>query len=57
MQIIVNNHGLIIHKLRHKKGGRKHDYDIYKKNHSFTPKDVLNVYDPRYLGVEKDFQE
>jgi len=53
-QIMVNNHGLIIHKSGCKKG-RRHDYDIYKKNHSVTPKQVLNVFDLGYLGVEKDF--
>jgi hypothetical protein len=55
-QIMVNNHGLIIHKSGCKKG-RRHDYDIYKKNHSVTPKQVLNVFDLGYLGVEKDFPE
>ncbi len=55
-QLMVNNHGFIVHKLRYKKG-RKHDYDIYKKNHPITPKDVLNVFDLGYLGVQKDFHE
>ena len=55
-QLIVNNQGVVIHKLRYKKG-RKHDYEIYKKNHPVIPKDVLNVFDLGYLGVEKDFQE
>ena len=53
-QIMVNNHGIIIHKIGHKKG-RRHDYDIYKKNHPITPKEVVNVFDLGYLGVEKDF--
>ncbi len=53
---MVNNQGVIINKLRYKKG-RKHDYDIYKKNHPITPKDVLNVFDLGYQGVEKDFPE
>ncbi len=52
----INNRGFIVHKLRYKKG-RKHDYDIYKKNHPITPKDVLNVFDLGYLGVQKDFHE
>ena len=40
---MVNNHrGYILHKIRHKKG-RKHDYDIYKRNHPVTPKEVVNV--------------
>jgi hypothetical protein len=52
----VNNQGIIIYKLRYKKG-RKHDYDIYKKDHSVTPKEVVNTFDLGYLGVEKDFPE
>jgi hypothetical protein len=55
-QLVVNNQGYIIHKANHKKG-RRHDYDIYKKNHPVTPKQVLNVIDLGYLGVEKDFPE
>jgi hypothetical protein len=53
-QLMVNNQGTIIHKTNYKKGHR-HDYDIYKKNHPITPKDVLNVFDLGYLGVETDF--
>ena len=53
---MVNNHGIIIHKLGHKKGCR-HDYDIYKNNHPITPKDVVNVVYLGYLGIEKDFPE
>ncbi|MGN6347167.1 MAG: transposase family protein [Candidatus Nitrosocosmicus sp.] len=56
-QLIVNNQGIIILKTRYKKGGRKHDYDIYKENHPITPKNVLNVFDLGYLGVDKDFPE
>ena len=55
-QIMVNNQGLIIHKTGHKKG-RRHDYDIYKKNHPVTPKEVTNVFDLGYLGVGKDYPE
>jgi DDE superfamily endonuclease len=55
-QIMVNNRGFIIHKLDHKKG-RRHDYDIYKENHPVTPKQVVNVFDLGYLGIEKDFLE
>ena len=52
---MVNNRGFIVHKVGHKKG-RRHDYDIYKKNHPITPKDeVVNVFDLGYLGVENDF--
>ena len=53
---MVNNHGYIIHKTSHKKGSR-HDYDIYKNNHPVTPKQVVNVFDLGYLGVEKDFPD
>ena len=42
--------------IRYKKG-RKHDYDIYKENQPSTPKEVVNVFDLVYLGVEKDFPE
>jgi len=53
-QVMVNNLGIIIHKLNHKKG-RRHDCDIYKENHPITPKKVVNVFDLGYLGIEKDF--
>jgi len=55
-QIMVNNRGFIIHKSNHKKG-RRHDYDIYKENRPVTPKEVVNVVDLGYLGIEKDFPE
>ena len=55
-QLMVNNHGYIIHTTGHRKG-RRHDYDIYKNNHHVTPKQVVNVFDLGYLGVEKDFPE
>ena len=55
-QIMVNNSGFIIYKAGHKKGSR-HDYDIYKRNHPVTPKDVVNVFDLGYLGVDKYFPE
>ena len=54
--IMVNNRGYIIHKANHKKG-KRHDYDVYKKNYPVTPKQVVNVIDLGYLGVEKDFPE
>jgi hypothetical protein len=53
---MVNNQGLIIQKANHKKGHR-HDYDVYKKNHPVTPKEVVNVADLGYLGIEKDFPQ
>jgi hypothetical protein len=56
-QLMVNNRGYILHKANHHKKGRRHDYDFYKKNHPVTPKQVVNVFDLGYLGVEKDFPE
>ena len=56
-QIMVNNGGFIIHKANHHKKGKKHDYDFYKKNHPVTPKQVVNVFDLGYLGVETDFPQ
>ena len=53
-QITVNNRGYILHKVGYKKG-RKHDFDSYKKDHPVTPKQVVNVVDLGYLGIEKDF--
>jgi hypothetical protein len=55
-QFMVNDHGYILHKTDHKKG-RRHDYEIYKENHPTTPKQVVNVFDLGYLGVEKDFPQ
>ncbi len=55
--LTVNNRGYIIHKATHKKG-RRHDYDVYKNNHPVTPsKQVVNVIDLGYLGVETDSLE
>ena len=42
--------------IRYKKG-RRHDYDIYKENQSIPPKEVVNVFDLGYLGMEKYFPE
>ena len=36
-QLMVNNHGIILHKTKHKKG-KRHGYIIYKNNHPVTPK-------------------
>jgi len=55
-QFMTNNHGIIIHKSNHNQG-KRHDYDIYKENHPITPKQVVNVADLGYLGIEKDFPE
>ena len=32
-------------------------YSIYKKNHPIIPKQVVNVIDLGYLGVDNDFPE
>ena len=55
-QLMVNNRSFVIHKTRYK-NGRRHDYDIYKKNHPITPEKVVNVFDLGYLGIENDFLE
>jgi hypothetical protein len=51
----ANQDGLIIYKSKHRQRGRKHDYRIYKKNHPDIPKDVMDMYDLGFLGVENDF--
>ncbi len=56
IRLRFNNRDFILHKVGYKKG-RKHDYDIYKKNHPVIPKEVVNVVDLGYLGVETDFPE
>ena len=53
---MVNGQGLILHKTRHK-GGRHHDYHLYKHNRPVTPSQVENIVDPGYLGIQKDFIE
>jgi hypothetical protein len=53
-QLMINSQGFIVHKTGYKEG-RRHDYDIYKENHPVTPKEVVNVFDLGYLGIEKDF--
>ncbi|HXT85172.1 MAG TPA: hypothetical protein VN704_12730, partial [Verrucomicrobiae bacterium] len=57
-QITVNSRGYILHKACYKKGRRRHDYDIYKKNRpTVIPKQVINVVDIGYLSIETDFHE
>jgi hypothetical protein len=55
-QFMINNHGYILHKIDHKKR-RRRDYDVDNENHPITPKQVLNIVDLGYLGVEKDFPQ
>ncbi len=57
-QIMVNNYGYIIHKADHRKG-KRYDYVFkkYKNNHPTTPKQVVNVVDLGYIGIEKDSSE
>lgn len=51
----ANEDGLIVYKSKHKQIGKKHDYKIYTTNHPVTPKDVENIFDLGFLGVEKDY--
>ena len=53
---MVNQQGKILYKTSYE-AGRNHDYRIYKSNRPVTPKDVENVFDLGFLGVEKDFPE
>ncbi len=55
IRLRLTTHGFILHKVPYKKG-RKHDYDIYKNNHPVIPKEVVNVVDLGYFGIETDFQ-
>ena len=55
-QLTVNKDGYILHKVAHKKG-KRHDYDVYKGNHPVIPKQVVNVFNLGYLGIETDFPE
>ncbi len=52
---MINNQCVIIY--TENKKGKRHGYDIYKKNHPTTPKEVINVFDLGYLGVEEDFSD
>ena len=51
-QLMVNNQSTIIHKTNYKKG-RRHDYDIYKKDYPVTPKEVVNIFDLGYLSRKR----
>jgi hypothetical protein len=52
---MVNKDEIIFYKTKHKQKGKKHDYRIYKKNHPVTPKEIENIFDLGFLGVEKDY--
>ena len=54
---MVNKNEIILYKTRHKQVGRRHDYRIYKKNYPDIPKEVENIFDLGFLGVEKDYPE
>jgi hypothetical protein len=53
----VNEDSIIIYKSKHKQIGKKHDYNIYKKNHPKLPKEVVSMFDLGFLGIQKDFTE
>jgi len=53
----ANQNGLIIYKTKHRQIGRKHDYNIYKKNYPELPKDITTMFDLGFLGVEKDYPD
>jgi hypothetical protein len=54
--MMVNQQGKILYKTRCR-AGRNHDYRIYKSNRPVIPKEVENVFDLGFIGVEKDFPE
>ena len=53
----VNNHGLIIHKLGYKKGRRDMIMIYIERTRLYSKKEVVNVFDLGYLGVEKDYPQ
>ena len=55
-QLTVNEKGLITHKTIHARG-RRHDYDIFKRNHPELPGRVTPYVDLGYDGIQKDFPE
>ena len=52
-QYMVNNDDPIIYKTKHKQVGKRHDYNIYKRNRPVTPEKVENIFDSRILGSGK----
>jgi hypothetical protein len=55
-QLMVNNHGIIIHKAGHKKGHRHDDFAASKKNHHVASKEVVNYLALNIHGLRKTFQ-
>lgn len=55
-QLTVNSNGLIVHKTNHARG-RRHDLDVYRKNHPDLPKEVEQGFDRGYDGVKKYFPD
>lgn len=55
-QLTVNRDGLIIHKTSHARG-RRHDYDVFKRNHPELPEKVRPELDLGYDGIQNDFPE
>ena len=51
---MINSQGFIVHKTGYKEG-RRHTIMIFIENNPVIPKEVVNVFDLGYLGVEKDF--
>ena len=56
-QLMVNKEGKILHKSRHHKKGKQHDYSVYKDEHPVTPSQVKNYFDLGYHGIENDFPD
>jgi len=55
-QLTVNSKGLIVHRTNHARG-RRHDYDIFKRNHPTLPEGVRPGVDLGYDGIQNDFPE
>ena len=53
---MINNRRFIIHKVCYRKGSRDMIMTFIKKI-ILTPKQVVNVFDLGYLGIEEDFPD
>ncbi len=49
---MTNKRGLILHKTKHNQMNKNHDYKIYKKNHTDTPKEI-EYFESRIFGSGK----